>query len=176
MKSMTRESCIVLGVSAALVAVATVLVYLPQGRRLEELRSQKASKLMAMEADSQKVSVVPSLLRQIEALKGRFRDFDRRLPKHKELGGFLGEISSNLSEENLADPEIVPGNPTAEELFHTLPILMRSRGSYLSVAGFLDRISKMQRLTRVHTLRIARDAKDDRPKIEMQLNIYFTQT
>jgi len=175
MEKITRDVWIGLGTAAALTAAA-LAVYLPQGRKLGELRTKMATLQGSLEADSQKVAVVPSLLRQIESLKGQYKDWDHRLPPHKELGGFLAEISHNLSDGNLSDPEIVPGNPIAEDLYHTLPIVMRCRGSYLELASFLADIGRMQRLTRVHTLKIDTDSKDPRLKIEMQLNIYFAQT
>jgi len=176
MGKLTRESWIIMALAVAIVAAAVAFVYRPQGQKLEELRTKIASVETSLQADSQKAAVVPELLRQIEAMKRRYKDFDRKLPKTKELGGFLAEITNNLAEENLAEPTIEPRNPAAEELYHTLPIVMRCRGSYLAVASFLKRIDRMQRLTRVHTLRINKQKAEESLSIEMQLNIYYTES
>ena len=176
MEKLTQDCWIVLGLVVALVAAAVIGIYMPQSSRLDELQTKIASLKQSLEADRRKAGVVPSLVREIEAMKSRYKDFDRRLPQHKELHGFLGEIANNLAKSNLFDRKIESGSPTEEELYQTLPIKMYCRGSYLSLAGFLQDISKMQRLTRVHTLQIDTDTKDRNLKIEMQLNIYFTES
>ena len=109
-------------------------------------------------------------------MKLQYKDFGRRLPKRRELGGFLREISGHLNQGDLSNQLIEPGNPSREELFHTLPIIMRFKGSYLSLAGFLQRIDKMERLTRVQTLKITREKQGDSLDIELQMNIYFTES
>jgi Tfp pilus assembly protein PilO len=178
MARMTRDCWIVLGLVGVLVGATVALVFRPQGRQLDELRTQIATRQNVLESDAQKVAVVPEMLRQVQEMKQRYRDFDRKLPKRKELGGFLREISGNLSEERLANQLIEPGNPSREELFNTLPIVMKFRGSYLSLASFLKRLDEMQRLSRVEKLKIDCNAKDDSAAldIEVLLDIYFTES
>jgi Tfp pilus assembly protein PilO len=178
MARMTRDCWIVLGLVGVLVGGTVALVFLPQGRQLDELRTQIAARKTALESDAQKVAIVPEMLRQVQEMKQRYRDFDRKLPKRKELGGFLREISGNLSEERLASQLIEPGNPSREELFNTLPIGMKFHGSYLSLASFLKRLDEMQRLSRVEKLKISCNAKDDSAAldIEVLLDIYFTES
>jgi Tfp pilus assembly protein PilO len=171
----TRDNLIVLGILATAVAASIFAVYLPQGRKLQQVQGAIDSQKAALESQSQKASVVPDIVRQLQDMKKRYKDFDRRLPKQKELGGFLREISGNLAEEKLSNQLIEPGNPTREELFHTLPIIMRFRGSYLSLTSFLKRIDTMERLTRVQKLKVVGDPKEEGLNIEMQLNIYFNE-
>ncbi len=172
----TRDNLLILGILAVIVIVAIVVVYMPQGRKLDELRAEVASLKRSLEDDVLKASVVPKMLRQVETMKSQYKDFDRRLPKRKELGGFLREISGNLAEEQLSNYLIEPGNPTRKELFHTLPIIMKFHGSYLALASFLQRIDKMERLTRVEKLRINSNPKEPGLNIELQMNIYFTES
>ena len=176
MLRMMKDSWIVLGVLAGLVSAAVVFMYVPQGKRLDELRTAIATQELELSANAAKAAVVPALLRQVESMKLRYKDFDRRLPRRRELGGFLREISGHLNQEDLSNQLIEPGNPSREELFHTLPIIMRFKGSYLALASFLKRIDRMERLTRVHTLKIAREKKGGGLDIELQMNIYFTES
>ena len=53
---------------------------------------------------------------------------------------------------------------------------MRFRGSYLSLVDLLQRIDKMERLTRVQRLKITREKQGDSLDIELQMNIYFTES
>jgi len=173
-----KDTWLMLGVVAATVAMAVLLVYRPQSNRLDQIRAQIVSQERSLKTDSELASVVPTMLQQVEAMKRRYKDFDRRLPERQELGGFLREISSHVADENLSGQLIEPGSPDKNELFHTLPIIMRFKGSYLSVASFLKRLEGMERLTRVEKLQLTRDKKAIQPNeldVELQINIYFTQ-
>ncbi len=179
---LTKENWIMAGILVALVLAAVFAVYLPQSHKRDRINSEAVSQKLSMETDLKTCQVVPELVRQVDEMKNRYRNMDRRLPKQKELGGFLREISANLLQARLANQMIEPGTPDQEELYHTLPIMMKFEGNYLSLANFLKRIDDMERLTRVQKMNISlnRDASKDKPEgdvsIELQLNIYFTES
>ncbi len=171
-----KDSYIMIGILAVIVIVAIVAVYMPQSRKLKNLRADITTCKREMESEAQKASVVPALLREVNALKSRYKNFDRRLPKSKELAGFLRDISSELaSEPNIVSESYTTASPTREELFHKLPIQMRMKGSYIALANFMNRISNMERLTRVEKLSITASDDSGDLNIDMQLNIYFTE-
>ena len=160
MKRISKDGWITVVIVAAMIGAATLGLYLPQGRKLESIRTDIASRKLALESDAQRVSCVPDMLRHIQGMKQRYQGFDRRLPKRKELAGFLREISSILASERLTNQSTEPGDPSKEELFHTLPIKMKFQGSYLSLASLLERIDRMERLTRVQKLSVGRNPKN----------------
>ncbi len=170
------DNWIAIAVTAGIVVMAIFVVYQPQGDKLEALQAEIASRQNTLEDDSVKASVVPDMVRQIEAMKKRYTGFNRRMPKRKELAGFLQEISSILASEELANQLTVPGDPRQEELFHTLPIIMEFQGSYLSLASLLQRIEKMERLARIQRLSVTQETGEESLDIEVQLNIYFTES
>ena len=182
MKGTTRDSLIIVGVLLAVIAGASVAVYLPQRKTLNGLRGRIARQKIHLMENAGKASAVPSLLRHVQTMKRRYRNFNRRLPEQQELGGFLREISTNLSEEEaLANQLIEPGSPTRSPLFHRLPIILRFQGSYLSLASFLRRLERMERLTQVEKLSIT--TRSPAPAgvtqgvdIEVLMNIYFTES
>ena len=176
MKSLSRDSLIMLGVAAAVIIAAVVLVFLPQSRKINAVRSQVAGEEAQLASDTVKASIVPDVARHIEEVKSRYKDFDRRMPQSKELAGFLREISSIVASERLDNQLTEPGSPRRGKFYHTLPIIMKFQGSYLSLASLLERIDGMERLTRVQKLWIGRDPKSEDLKIELQINIYFTES
>ena len=174
----TKRGLIMLSVLGALLLGAVALVYYPQSSRLGDLEEKIVAERRTLAGQSDKAAVVPGLLRQVTAMKSRYSNHDRRLPKRKELGGFLREISERLADEELSNQLIEPGSPTRQELFHTLPITMKFKGSYLALASLLGRIQSMERITRVEKLLIGSQAKRGGKDldIELQLNIYFTES
>jgi len=172
----SKDSRVVLGILVVLVTVATMFVYRSQGKELDSLKSRLKAAKSSLEVQSQKAAIVPNLARQIETMKKLYKDFDRRLPQSKEIGEFLKELSTHLGEERFSDEKFIPGNPQRRELFQTQPITMKFKGSYLSTVDFLKRIDRMERLTRVQKLKIKRTPSQRDLDIELQLNIYFTES
>ena len=175
--SLTKDNLVVLGILGVFVTLALLLVYIPQSKDLSDLETRITTRQRKLTDDSERAAVVPDLQRTVNLMKARYRGFDRRLPKQKELAGFLKEITRYLAaDEKLSfNGEIRPGTSTKEELFHTLPIIMKFKGSYLALAGLLERIDKMERLTRVQKLTATYGETGDL-NIELQLNIYFTES
>lgn len=178
MRRITTDMWATLGVLAVMAIGTGTFVYMPQENELRRIRTMVASKNMVIEAHAQEAAVVPAMERQIAAIKNRYKDFDRRMPKRKELAGFLKEISGILAAENLVILNTEPRSPNREKLFHNLPISMKLRGSYLSLASLLKQIDKMERLTRIQKLSVSKDPKSDTQdlNIELQMNIYFTES
>lgn len=181
MKFLSRDNLIVGGIVLAMAAASWLLVYMPQGRTLSSLRSQRVLEQATLDSTASMAAVVPELSRRVEELKSRYHDFDRRLPAQIELGGFLKEISASLGGEGIVNQSIEPMSPKKEELYHTLPITMKFKGTFLSLARFLHESESMARLTKVQRLVISPDNNDrareaDKLNIELQLNIYFTES
>ena len=182
MTQATRNNFIALGILAGVIVVVTVLVYIPQQRKLGELRTAISQEKVHMAENARQCSAVPTMIRQVQDLKKRYSNFDQRLPKQIELGGFLREISGDLSHEQLANQLIQPQSPKRSDLFHTLPIMLRFRGTYMSLANFLKQLSDMERLTQVERITITSVNKEPKPgdpwplDIEVLMNIYFTES
>jgi type IV pilus assembly protein PilO len=161
-----------------MIASAIGFVYRGQDKRLNELDTVITTTKATLKTQAKTVAVVPRFLAQIAEMRKRYRNFNRRLPARQELGGFLRDISAHLGDEEFSDQLIEPGSPTREDLFHTLPIIMRFRGSYLTSVDFFKRIDEMERLTRIQKLKMTRllDKDDSKLEIELQLNIYFSES
>lgn len=185
-----KDSLAALVLLAAALGAAMLFVYVPQDKKLGQLQAKIVTRKRQIDEQTERASIVPKLLRETQAMKAQYKNFHRRLPQQKELGGFLREISGHLADDKFSDQITEPGRPTREPLFNTLPIIMKFKGSYLGLGVFLDQINKMERLTRVQRLIITSPPPDGetpsegRKKepglakgnldIELQLNIYFS--
>jgi len=173
---MTKDSWIVLAAALGMVVVAAMAVYLPQQRKVEAYRTTAVSHQATLAAEAQKVAVVPEMIRQVQALKARYGDFDRRLPKRQELHEFLKQVNATVARPGLANLSIEPSSPTTEEYFNTLPIGMKFRADYLNLAEFLGQLEGMERLSRVQRLILQHDEKSGELGVELQMSIFFTES
>jgi len=178
MTGISKDNVTILAILCVMLAVAALVLYRPQAQAMAELRKQIETEKNTTATYAARVAIVPDLRRQVEDMKSRYKDFDRRMPKQKELYGFLEEISKSIDKERLSNHLIEAGGTDKEESFYTMPITMRFQGNYLSLASFLKRIDTMERLTRVQKLHITADNQGAEPKIncELRLNIYFTES
>ncbi|MFP4106719.1 MAG: type 4a pilus biogenesis protein PilO [Phycisphaerae bacterium] len=172
-----KENTIALGVAVAMAVGVSVAWYFPQASRRNELQSRTATERARLTEDVQRARVVPEIARKVEAMKKRYRGWDVKLPRKQELGPFLRDISSHLSDEELSREVVIkPGNPSRGELFNTLPIQMKFTGGYLSLASFLQSIEKMERLTRINKLTVKQNEVEESLEIDVEMNIYFTES
>lgn len=173
---MARDHWIVLGIFGVIMLVFVCLVYLPQNHRIAGLNAESRQLGEEINQNSAKAACVPETIRQVENQKREFQDFDRRLPKQKELAEFLKEISSTALANHLDNQVIEPGNPTRGPLYNRLPIIMRFDSSFVGLTDFLRQIDGMQRLTRVEKIHIAPATEGSALHVEMTMNIYFTES
>ena len=169
------DNWIALGIAVVLLIGCGVSWFIPQTRRLDDLRNEITRQQTQLELNRSEVAVIPALVRRIDALKKEYASFNKTMPQSKELAGFLTEISAILASEQITNQSIEPGDPVREELYHTLPIIMKFEGSYLSLASLLKRIDEMERLTRVQKMAIKTDDNSKSVNIELHMNIYFAE-
>jgi len=174
---MNRENWIVLGLMVAVLFGSYRMIYRPQCLQLNRLRDELAAKKSVLETDMEKAAVIPQMIKQVQEMKTTYKDFDCRLPRSKELGGFLREISSIQEQSNLSGATMNTQNPVSGDLYNTMPITMRLKGKYLALAEFLKRMDTMARLTRVQRLMIQKAKSTDKGDLDIELlmNIYFTK-
>ena len=175
MDAVSRDRLVAAAILIGLIGAWGLLAFRPQYRELRRLRDQNLARQAAITKDIQKIGGLAELTRQVEEMRKRYQDFDRRLPKRKELSEFLAQISWNRDQEGLDNEIFQPGNPTKEDLFHTLPIIMRFQGSFLSLTNFMKRMETTERLTRTKRLTIASGGGKSLD-IELHMNIYFTES
>jgi len=180
MRHLTKDNLVTLGILVAGIAATILVVYLPQSREREKLETEIARTKNSLTEDGRKASVVPTMLKQVAELRREFSGWDRQLPTSTHhLGSFLKQIS--IAHDGIISEGITAGQASREKLYRKLPIILHFRGSFLAVANFLERVHKMERLTRVNKLEIntAAEQKDpDGPpelEVEVHLNIYFRE-
>jgi len=173
---LSRDSWAVLGILVVITATYVLVVHRWQASQLRDLREQIAIEQRGLSSEADKADGVSRMLRQVEQMRRRYStDWCRRLPERQELAGFLREITTNLSREKLDNPIIAPGNPTRGALYNVLPITMRFDGSFPALAGFLQRVDRMARLTRIEQLTIEPRGGHGQLAIVLGMNIYFTE-
>ncbi|MHC4294017.1 MAG: type IV pilus inner membrane component PilO [Planctomycetota bacterium] len=170
------DSWIVLTLVVAAVGLSALLIYAPQGHELQELRSRIDLLKTAQTKDFREASTGPEMVRRIEKMKRRYQNFHRPVTKRNELDDPLREINDILSSEQLANQSIEPAAPIRKDIYHTVGVVMKFEGSYLSLGSLLKRIDEMKHVTRVRKLSISGTPEQRDLDVEMHMNIYFLES
>ncbi len=97
----------------------------------------------------------PALEAEIKKLESELNDALVRLPEEKDIPRLMTQITSLGQQGGLEFTLFRPGTPVKKGFYSELPIDLRVEGGYHALGGFLDRISKLDRIVAVTDVKIA---------------------
>jgi Tfp pilus assembly protein PilO len=172
----TRNNWVALVAFCVLSGAYVIFVHVPLTSRLNDLRAEVSRTEAKIAEDKVSADRIEPLRREVDESRRQFKDFDRRLPRQQELGEFLREISNTAQEQHLESQRIQPGSPTRDKLYNRMPIILNFNGSFTDVVGFLEGLGKLTRLTRIERIEMKPTGEGQNLQVEMQVNIYFTES
>jgi Tfp pilus assembly protein PilO len=113
---------------------------------------------------------VSASLREVEA---RIAAVQRRVPRHADGGAFLRQVTNIADAEKLAIKDFHPETPAAKAGYAEMQVTLKGRGSYASICAFIDKLNKLNRLSKVKDLTLSSaDGASEYP-MTATLIIYF---
>jgi Tfp pilus assembly protein PilO len=104
----------------------------------------------------------------------RIAEVQRRVPQDADAGAFLKEVTQIANAEQLAIKDFQPGTPSSQKGYAEMQVTLNGQGGFASICTFLERLDKLQRLSKVQDLTLS--ATDDATDYPMSatLIIYFS--
>lgn len=96
----------------------------------------------------------PKLEAEIKALEKELDVALVRLPEEKEIPKLLTQVNTLGQQNGLEFLLFRPSAPAKKGFYAEVPIEMRVEGQYHSLGGFLDRISKLERIVNVSDIKV----------------------
>ena len=134
--------------------------------RLDEL-TQSAKNAEAIRREHGRLSS------RLVELEGRYAGLQGPLPTNADAGSFLKQVSQIAQEEQLEIRNFQPANSVDGEGYTAMEVLLDGEGSFASICAFFDRLSKIQRLSKVRRLAIKVDPQAETYQMEATIVIYF---
>jgi type IV pilus assembly protein PilO len=145
--------CGVAGV--AIVALYVYFLMMP----LWEQKGTFEDKLRKVQSDLQQKQQIaanrPKLEAEIKTLEKQLDEALIRLPEEKDIPRLLTQINTLGQQNGLEFLLFRPGTPVKKGFYAEVPIDMRVEGQFHTVGGFLDRVSKLERIVTVSDIRIS---------------------
>ncbi|MCX5735526.1 MAG: type 4a pilus biogenesis protein PilO [candidate division NC10 bacterium] len=139
---------------AAIVALYAYFLMMP----LWEEKGKFEDKLRKVQSDLQQKQLIaanrPKLEAEIKALEKQLDEALVRLPEEKDIPRLLTQINTLGQQNGLEFLLFRPGTPAKKGFYAEVPIDIRVEGQFHSMGGFLDRVSKLERIVTVSDIKI----------------------
>jgi Tfp pilus assembly protein PilO len=110
---------------------------------------------------------------KLSEVNTRIAEIQRRVPRDADAGEFLKAVTQLASEEQLAIKDFQPQPPEIRDGYAERQITLKGAGSYTSICSFLDRLSKLKRLSKVKDLTLTAGGDASEYPMTATLVIYF---
>ena len=151
-----RQLYLLCGVAGvAILALYTYFLMMP----LWEQKGSVEDKLRKVQADLQQKQQIaanrPKLEAEIKALEKQLDEALIRLPEEKDIPRLLTQVNTLGQQSGLEFFLFRPGAPVKKGFYAEVPIDMRVEGQFHTLGGFLDRVSKLERIVTVSDIKIS---------------------
>jgi Tfp pilus assembly protein PilO len=114
------------------------------------------------------------LTSHLQEIEARYAALEERVPINAEAGGFLKHISEIAGEEHLEISNYQPADVTIPgNGYAAMEVMLDAKGNYQSICRFFDRLSRIQRLSKVKDLSVSVDPLSDDYPLKATIIIYF---
>jgi Tfp pilus assembly protein PilO len=96
-----------------------------------------------------------------------------RVPAEMNSAEFLDEVSRIAAEEHLSIKEYSNGKLAPNKGYTQMEVNLSGKGSYASICAFIDRLSKLKRLSKVQNLTLTASGSATEYPLTATLIIYF---
>jgi type IV pilus assembly protein PilO len=125
---------------------------------LWEEKARHETALQKLQTDLQQKQLVaanrPKLEAEIKTLEKQLADALVRLPEEKDIPKLLTQVNTLGQQSGLDFLLFRPTAPVKKGFYAEVPIEMRVEANYHSLGGFLDRVSKLERIVNVSDIKI----------------------
>jgi Tfp pilus assembly protein PilO len=110
---------------------------------------------------------------ELDEVTTRIAAVQRRVPRDADAGEFLKELMQLASAEQLSIKDFTPEKPEERAGYAEMRVSFKGAGSYASICQFVDKLSKLKRLSKVKDLSVSAEGQANEYPMTATLVIYF---
>ncbi|MEE9212496.1 MAG: type 4a pilus biogenesis protein PilO [Phycisphaeraceae bacterium] len=151
-------------------------VYVPNKLKAANLDARIAKARYQLGFELADTRSLRRLAEDVAQLQQAVSGAQRYVPQRDELADLLRQISHQLNDQQVGEPEFQTEPIRHGPDYSVMPVSLRFTASFPEVFGFLRQIELMHRLIRIERLMIEADTGDPtRPlKVEIELSTFFS--
>jgi Tfp pilus assembly protein PilO len=110
---------------------------------------------------------------KLDEVTSRIAKVQGRVPRDADAGAFLKQVTELASAEQFAIKDFTPDKPHERNGYAEMQVTLKGSGSYASICRFMDRLSKLKRLSKVKDLSLSAGGDASEYPMTATLVIYF---
>ncbi len=153
-----------------------LLVFRPQNRAIDAALAEIGHKREVLERLRAETSRNADLAEANVQIAERIRKDEARLPSSKGVDQIVKQVSMLAVDSGLAPPTLKSLKPVQAAVYWEQPLELSTSGTFRGFYGFLRRMERLPRITRVVDMEIKRGnvpAGDPEISVKFTLSIYF---
>jgi len=141
------------------IALFYFLYFQPQSQEITTLGVTRDKLVKEIQDLREKKRRLPILLAQVAKVQEEFDEAAKMLPKEKEIPKLLTDISALGRNSGLQFLSFTPKGEVQRDFYNEVPVAISVNGPYHSIGGFLDQVSKLDRIVSVTNLSAGKPKK-----------------
>ena len=143
------------------VALFYFLYFQPKSEEIIGLEATRDKLVKEIQNLREKKRRLPILLAQVQKIEDEFEEAAKMLPKSKEIPKLLTDISALGRNAGLDFVSFTPKGEVQRDFYNEVPVAISIKGPYHSIGGFLDQVSKLDRIVSVTNISAGSPKKSD---------------
>ena len=143
------------------IALFYFLFFQPKSEEITTLEVTRDKLVKQIQDLREKERQLPLLLAQVAKVQDEFDEAAKMLPKEKEIPKLLTDISALGRNAGLDFVSFTPKGEVQRDFYNEVPVAISITGAYHSIGGFLDQVSKLDRIVSVTNLTAGSPKKSD---------------
>jgi Tfp pilus assembly protein PilO len=113
------------------------------------------------------------LTAHLQEIEERYAALEARVPLNAEAGSFLKHVSEIAREERLEISNFQPSQSIHGNGYTAMEVMLDGTGTFESICSFFQRLSSIQRLSKVKDLTVSVDPQSEDYPMKATIVIYF---
>ncbi len=143
------------------IALFYFLFFQPKSEEITGLEETRDKLVKEIQDLREKKRRLPILLAQVQKIEEEFEEAAKMLPKTKEIPKLLTDISALGRNAGLDFVSFTPKAEVQRDFYNEVPVAISIKGPYHSIGGFLDEVSKLDRIVSVTNISAGSPKKSD---------------
>ncbi|MDY6904012.1 MAG: type 4a pilus biogenesis protein PilO [Thermodesulfobacteriota bacterium] len=150
--SMIQRVIIVIVTFSLLIGSFTLFSYKDKFKTIKETNKKYEKVKKELDIAKKKAALLDDLQAEWDKKQEEFNLVMAALPDKKEIPSLLAEISKAGKNAGLDFYQFAPRGEVARDFYAEIPVSIKLKGSYFSIARFFKNISKMSRIVNIKNI------------------------
>lgn len=149
-----RQQTVIFAITGVILAGFVLFEYLPRHESIKSVEKARAAQALNIERAQTKKSEISILQGKAEVLKTKVCNYEKQVPRDRNLGDFLQNIADLMNQQKLSGQLIEPEKEIKSGDLQCIPVNMRCSGSLTQLFEFYKMLQKMDRLIRIDQVKL----------------------